>query len=418
VPVIGYGVLWLRPLGAPFDREREIVTSAFLVLGLAATMARGVVKRRALRHADGQIRLLAAACEQSEELIVIVRRAEVHYANDAFCRATGYSRGEAEGLPASRFLPPDSADLVAAAGRALEARHPTRVTTTIVRKDGSTFSAACAFAPIVDLHRGVTHVVGTVRDLSDEIHLREELVRAERMAAIGDLVSSVSHELGNSLQSILGTLDVLTAIRPEAEMGTDLDQAVNQADHAATIVKNLLVFIRRSTGQRVLGDLSEMARAAVAARAQALRTANIDLLEAYAPDLPLVLANPEELHQAITNLVVNAQESMSVNGRGTLRVVTRVSDAGALLEVTDDGPRVPADLAGRVFEPLAHAAAAGGRGGLGLSVSFGIVAAHGGSLELVEPWSAGESVSDPRPPGACVRVVLPGAGFAGPPIAR
>ena len=283
VPVMGYGSRFLMPLGAPFDRDREIVTSALLVWGLVAAMARNIVERRALRYADRQIRLLAAACEQSDELIVIIRRAEVRYANDAFCRATGqYSRGEVETLPALQLLPPDSADLVAETSRTLEARQLVRVTTTMVRKDGTTFSAVCTFAPIVDPRRGVTHVVCIVRDLTDEVHLREEMVRAERMAAIGDLVSSVAHELNNPLQSIVGTLDLLTAIRRDPEIRADLERACSQADRAANIVRNLLAFVRRSTGLRVLGDLAEIAQAAVASRAPALRSANIELREVHA----------------------------------------------------------------------------------------------------------------------------------------
>ena len=161
----------------------------------------------------------------SDLRIPIIRRAEVRYANDAFCRATGYSRGEVDTLSTLELLPPDSAELVAETSRTLEARQPVRVTTTMVRKNGTTFSAVCIFAPIVDSRRGVTHVVCVVRDLTDEVHLREEMVRAERLAAIGDLVSSVAHELNNPLQSIVGTLDMLTAVRRDPEIEADLERA-------------------------------------------------------------------------------------------------------------------------------------------------------------------------------------------------
>ena len=111
---------------------------------------------------------------------------------------------------------------------------------------------------------------------------------------------------------------------------------------------------------------------------------------------------------------------MSVNGRGTLTVATHLSGSDAVLELTDDGPGVPDELAGRIFEPFVKTGEVGAGSGLGLSVSFGIVTAHGGSLELVplEHSSTGSGRADRLGPGACFRVTLPGAGFAGPPIAH
>lgn len=404
LPVIGYGTRYLFPLGDPLDRDREIVTTVMLVSGLVMVMVRNVVERRALRYADRQVRLLAAACEQSDEPVVIARRGRIRYANDAFCRATGYSLGEVMALAPAQFAPPDASEAVSAALEQIRvARHIVRLTVPLIRKDGTVFDAACAIARIVDPDNQTVHLVCSVRDLGDERRLREQMVRAERMSAVGDLVSSVAHELNDPLQSILGTLDLLKTTQRDSELRLDIERASGEADRAATIVRNLVAFVRRTPGPRLLFDLGEIARAAVLLRAPALRSADIAVEEDYSPDLPVVLVNRDEIHQVIMSLIINAQQSMSANRRGRLTIRTRLSGTNAVLDVVDDGPGVPPDLAGRIFEPFVTTKEVSVGTGLGLSAAFGIATAHGGSLELV-----------PTERGACFRLALPGSGFPGP----
>jgi two-component system NtrC family sensor kinase len=132
--------------------------------------------------------------------------------------------------------------------------------------------------------------------------------------------------------------------------------------------------------------------------------AGIEIREDYAPLLPLVLANREEIQQVILNLVVNAQQAMSdPAGARVLSVRTFMSRADAVLEVRDTGPGIPSELAGRIFEPFFTTKSAGAGPGLGLSLSLGIANAHEGQLELV---AAGA--------GGCFRLTLPGSGFPGP----
>jgi len=132
--------------------------------------------------------------------------------------------------------------------------------------------------------------------------------------------------------------------------------------------------------------------------------AGIAIREDYAPLLPLVLANREEIQQVILNLVMNAQQAMSdPNGPRVLSIRTYMSGVDAVLEVRDTGPGIPSELAGRVFEPFFTTRSAGAGPGLGLSLSLGIANAHQGQLELVA-----------APVGCCFRLTLPGAGFPGP----
>lgn len=404
VPLIGFGGRYLLPLPDALERYREVVTALTLMLGLVMAMVRTLVDRRALRYADRQVHLLAAACEQSDELIVIVRKGAIRYANHAFRRMSGYSSAELDVLAPEKLGPEGSTDLSGRLERALQQRETTRVTTAVRRKDGSSFQADCTVAPIFDpVHEG-PHIICVMRDLTEDLRLQEQLVRVERMSAIGELLSGVAHEISNPLQSVVGSIDVMLATDRHQEMRQDLERAGREAERAVRIVRNLLAFVKRSPSERVLGDLTEIVQSVVALRSYGLRTSNIDVRESYALDLPVVLANREEVQQIVLNLLVNAEESMlSANGSGVLSIRTCLSGGDAVLEVSDDGPGVAPELAGRIFEPFFTTRKVGEGSGLGLSAAFGITTAHGGLLELL-----------PTPRGACFRMTLPGAGFPGP----
>jgi C4-dicarboxylate-specific signal transduction histidine kinase len=166
----------------------------------------------------------------------------------------------------------------------------------------------------------------------------------------------------------------------------------------------LLAFVRRSPAERLLADINEIVQATVLVRAYELAQANVEVHEEYGSNLPVVLANRDELQQVILNLVINAQRAMvEANGSGVMTVRTFTNGDKAVVEVADNGPGISAEYAGRVFEPFFTTKSVGAGTGLGLSLAFGIAKAHGGALQLM-----------PADRGACFRLTLPGAGFPGP----
>ena len=402
MPVIGFGGRYLMPLPDPLERHRALVTGITLMFGLVLAMVRAGVERRALRYADRQIRLLAAACEQSDELIVIIRRGAIRYANPAFCRVAGYVPDDLKALPPEQLAPSDAGDIVSRLDHAESRREMTRVTTTIRRKDGTVFPATCTIAPIVDpIHEGM-HLVCVMRDLTEDLLRQEQMVHFERMSAIAELLSNVALELSSPLQSVAGSLELARQDGRAGEFSADLDRASREADRAVRLVRNLLAFVKRSPAERILTELTELVRSAVAARLPELRANEIELREEYAPGLPLVQVNRDEVRQAVVNLIINAEQAMTSSaGSRVLTIRASLSGMDAVLDVCDTGPGVPPEVAGRIFEPF-FSARKGGMG-LGLSAAFGIADAHGGTLALM-----------PAPVGACFRLSLPGAGFAGP----
>ena len=405
VPVVGYGLRWLMPLGEPADTLRDIATACTLVCGIALVLVRLRVEQRLGEQANQRLSLLATACEQAGELIIIVGRdSHIEYANDAFCRASGYSHEELEAISPSALVAVESAASIPMFNQSLKARKVTRLTVSLARKDGGTFQAACVAAPIVDGAGRVTHFIAVIRDTTEELRLREQLVRGERLSALGEFVSGVAHEINNPLQSVIGSLDLALDQHLDTALRGDIERARVEAGRAGRTVRNLLRFVRQAPNERLLLDVNEIVQATMSVRAYELELAGIQIREEYAPLLPLVLANREEIQQVILNLVMNAQQAMSdPAGARVLSVRTFMVGADAVIEVRDTGPGIPSELAGKIFEPFFTTKSAGAGPGLGLSLSLGIVNAHQGQLELVAASS-----------GCCFRLTLPGSGFPGP----
>ena len=404
VPIVGYGLRYLVPLGGRVDNMRELATTVTLACGIGLVLIRLRVEHRAVELADQRVRLLATACEQAGELIIIVRNNRIEYANDVFCVASGYSREELESLPPMALMPPGSAEMVAAARDNLIAGKLTRATAGLARKDGTTFQAACAAAPIVDDAGQVTHFVVVIRDITEELRLREQLVRGERLSAIGEFVAGVAHELNNPLQSVIGTLELMLDQQQDPALRVDLERTRFEAGRAGRIVRNLLTFVRQTPNERLLVDLNEIVKSTLTVRAYELQMAGIETREDYSPLIPLVLASRDDIQQVLLNLIINAQQAMGAGDSArALSVRTFMIAGDAAVEVLDTGPGIPAPIAGRIFEPFFTTRSLGSGAGLGLSLSLGIAHAHSGKLELV-----------PTASGCCFRLTLPGAGFAGP----
>ena len=405
VPIVGYGSVSVLSLGPEIDRMREVATAFTLVCGIGLIMLRLRVERAASEQAGQRARLLATACEQAGELIVIVERSgRIEYANDAFCRATGYVPEELLALPPASLVAEESKGSIPAFNESIRARKIVRINLAIARRDGSTFQAATAAAPIVDASGRVTHFVSVIRDVTEELRLREQLVRSERLSAIGGFVSGVALEINNPLQSMIGTLELALADPHAAALRADLERMRFDAGRTVRIVRNLLTFVQQAPTERVLIDLNDVVKATTAVRAYELDLAGIELREDYAAMMPLVLANRDEIQQVLLSLIVNAQQAMA-DGAGTrvLRVRTHMIDADAVVDVHDTGPGIPDAIAGKIFEPFFSTRRAGSGPGLGLSLALGIAHAHRGTLDLV-----------PSTVGTCFRLTLPGAGFPGP----
>ena len=396
LPFLDFGFRRIAPDEA-FEGFRDLSTAITIISVLPLLVARIAAERVELQQAGSTMRLLAQVIEQAQDLIVVLTPdGRYRHANTAFCRAMGFSGDELMGMRSRDLMADETVSawdiqsLVGAGGT-------WRGMVTRTRRDGTTFPVSATVAALVDERGSATHVVSVERDMSEEKRLREQLIHSERLSAVGELVAGVAHELNNPLQVVIGYSELLIGAEARPEVLRDLEQVRTNGERAATIVRHLLAFVRRSALERSVADLNEIVRSTLALRAYELQNANIAVQERYGRELPLVAVNREEIQQVVLNLILNAEHAIRGTGvPGTIYVRTGQTSDSVFLEVADDGPGVPPDLASRIFEPFFTTKSVGEGTGLGLSVSFGIAEAHGGSLTLV-----------PADRGACFTLTLP-----------
>ncbi len=249
---------------------------------------------------------------------------------------------------------------------------------------------------------GSIRVEGLLRDVSERKKLDDEtrdlyhqLLQAEKMAALGQTISGVAHELNNPLATILSWAERLSQKRSlDESVRHGLDTILGESERAARIVRNLLTFARKRQTTRAMVDVNQVVRETLALRAYDQRVNNISVIDALAAGLPQVFADGYQVQQVLLNLVINAEQAMlSTNGRGVL-VVRSWHDAAqesVIVEVNDDGPGIADELQPKIFDPFFTTKEVGQGTGLGLTVAYAIVQEHGGRIRLESRSGSGAS---------------------------
>jgi PAS domain S-box-containing protein len=257
----------------------------------------------------------------------------------------------------------------------------------------------CNFSPLFDENNKIEGVVISGRDVTEVKRLEEQLIQAEKLAAMGQMLAGVAHELNNPLTAILGVSELLRD-RQGIDDGTkrQLEMAHRQARRAARIVQNLLEFSRPASPQKKLLDLNNVLERTLQLHEHSLKRNSVEADFQQEPGLPYIVGDANQLIQVFLNLISNAEHAIKeVRATGHIRVRLGQATNRAYATVQDDGVGIKPEALPRLFDPFFTTKRPGGGTGLGLSICMSIVREHGGNIE-----------ADTLPGGgACFTVYLP-----------
>jgi len=387
----GHLVYALENAFAVRDAQGKVVQYRGVVLDITELK---VSQARLQRERDFTTKILNG----TQSLILVTDRSGlITYANRRWF-AAGYSQERLLNLPLLELVAPAAQEAMA---RALEStlagQNVDNLELAMVRGDDSHGRFCLNLSPMRDEQGNVVSIIVVMTDITDAEVLKANLMHAEKMASVGQLVSGVAHEVNNPLTAILGFADLLLQRDLDAGARKELHVIVHEAQRTKQIVQNLLSFARQSAPQRQSVNLNTILRRTLELRSYDLGRRGLEVVEGLDPALPEVIGDPHRLQQVFLNILNNACDAISETGRkGRIEVETSVAGGSVEVLFRDNGPGI--SHPDRIFDPFFTTKGVGKGTGLGLSICHGIVREHGG--EIVSHNNHGQ-------PGATFIVRLP-----------
>ncbi|HEY6109756.1 MAG TPA: ATP-binding protein [Gemmatimonadales bacterium] len=371
---IGVVTVASRRAGAFGPPELALLTAVVAQAAIALENARLL---QLLSSGKRQWELTVDAINQA--ICIVDEQGIVRRANRVFADLVHLPVTELPGRPWLSLVPPAWGAVVSRAlvePGAHEIRTPERVyTVSAIRMEGADDEAA----------------VLSFEDHTEKRRLQDQLIQSEKMSAIGQLIAGIAHDLNNPLASVVGFADFL------AESG-DVPPALaeplrvirQEAERAATIVKNLLSFARRQEGERLPQSVQPLLESVLALLKNQMMALKVETTLTIEPGIPDIEMNPNQITQVFVNLLNNAAQAIASTGKaGHITVMAKRWLDGVAVSVADNGPGIPEELLPRVFEPFFTTKTEGEGTGLGLSICQGIVKEHGGRITLESSLGAG-----------------------------
>jgi two-component system NtrC family sensor kinase len=333
-------------------------------------------------------------------ILVVDTAGLVSFANRR-CAQLGYREQDLLGQPLSQMIPPARRSILTQA--LLQALHGSAIENLdipVIRAGRSNAQFSISISPMRDDDGGINSVVAVMTDVTDAASLQSKMRHTEKMAALGQLVSGVAHEVNNPLAAIVGFTDLLLENPSLAdETKQDLGIILREAERTRQIVQNLLSFAREMPAQREPVRVNAILQQTLKLRSYDLSSHGVEVVENYAQELPLTVGDPNELQQVLLNILNNAYDAIQeVRRRGKIELATTCSDGHVEISFRDNGPGIRHP--DRIFDPFYTTKEVGKGTGLGLSICYGIVRAHRG--EIV-------AENNPDGIGCTFRVRLPAA---------
>ena len=323
----------------------------------------------------------AKILNNTQSLILVTDTAGlISYANRRWHDA-GFEQRELLGRPLLELTAPDFVrPLSEALQRTIEGQQVDNLELQITHGNGTTGKFSANLSPMRDEQGIVISIVLVLTDITDSAVLRDKLVHTEKMAAVGQLVSGVAHEVNNPLTAILGFADLLMENPDLPENARkDLRVILQEAQRTKQIVQNLLSFARQMPPERTAVQLNSILRRTIQLRSYDFNSHNVEIIEHLDQELPEVMGDAHQLQQVFLNILNNAYDAVHEMGRAP-RIEIMSTKAGEAVEVSfrDNGNGI--SHPDKIFDPFFTTKEVGKGTGLGLSICYGIVKEHGGEI--------------------------------------
>ncbi|MFY9688544.1 MAG: ATP-binding protein [Candidatus Acidiferrales bacterium] len=334
-------------------------------------------ERRYRRERDFNRNIL----NNTQSMILVLDTARlVSYANRR-CFEAGYREQDLLGHPLVEMAALSRRPILEEAlERTLQGSSVENLEIPAFRGNGATGKFSISLSPMRDEKGDINSIVVVMTDVTDAADLQAKLMHTEKMAALGQLVSGVAHEVNNPLAAIVGFTDLLlenTEIPEEAK--GELKVILQEAQRTRTIVRNLLSFARQMPAQREPLQVNSVVQQTLKLRAYDLSNRGVETAERYQDDLPLTVGDPNQLQQVFLNIVNNAYDALQeVDRPGKIEISTWHGKGQIEIAFRDNGPGI--SHPDRIFDPFFTTKEVGKGTGLGLSICYGIVRAHRGEI--------------------------------------
>ena len=244
---------------------------------------------------------------------------------------------------------------------------------------------------MAELNQATQDLELKVKDRTRQLEVvHQKALQSDRLASLGQLSATVAHEINNPISGVLNLAMLLDRIMKDdgiprgrvAESRKYIGQIIDETTRVGRVVSDLLAFSRRSKPQRTNADLNAIIRSTLGILRHRLELGNIVAYLRLCGSLPPVECDGSQMQQVIMNLVMNGAEACHNKGKGTVSIETRREDDSVVLEISDTGDGIPKDVLPKIFDPFFTTKGEVKGVGLGLSVVYGIIDAHGGDIEV------------------------------------
>jgi PAS domain S-box-containing protein len=240
---------------------------------------------------------------------------------------------------------------------------------------------AATATPLIAQAGGPGGRVLVLRDITEQVRLRARLAQSEKLASLGQFIAGIAHEMNNPLQSVLGHLELMIDIGDhDASHKTDLRRIYHDADRAAKVVRNLLVFAGSHRAARRRINVQKLVSRVIAIRESSFQRPNVTI-DFEGDDELEIVGDGGLLQQALLNIVINAEQAIAgAGGEGRILITAVARAPHVVITIEDSGPGIAPEVLPQIFDPFFTTKEVGEGTGLGLAIVYGVMQEHGGQI--------------------------------------